>query len=191
MAEAAMAAGAAGGAVSVTVRDLGPQGMVTLRGDLADAALAAVVTEITGAPMPGPRGITRGSGGAAAWMSPDELMLFLPAGTAGAAVARIGAALEGRHHLALDVSDARAVLAVEGAWARELLAKCSPADLHPDSLPEGEIRRTRLGQIAAAFWCEGGGIWRVIVFRSVAGYAQALLERSAGDGPVGVFGTAG
>lgn len=173
--------------IGVTVRDTGAQGMVTLRGDLGDGALAAVVTKVTGASMPPLRGITRGKSGAVAWMSPDELLLILPDGEAGAAVAEIDRALDGKPHLAVDVSDARAVFAVEGRHAREVLAKCSPADLHPDSLPQGEIRRTRLGQVAAAFWCEGGDDWRVIVFRSVAGYAQALLDRSARDGAVGVF----
>lgn len=171
----------------VTVRDLGAQGMVTVRGDLGDEALAKAVKKVTGLVMPAQREIRRGKSGAVAWMSPDELLLLLPEGKAGAAVEEIDKALEGKHHLAVDVSDARALFAVEGSFAREVLAKCSPADLHPDSLPEGEIRRTRLGQVAAAFWSEGGDDWRVIVFRSVRDYAQALLERSARDGAVGVF----
>ncbi|MBW7922912.1 MAG: sarcosine oxidase subunit gamma [Rubellimicrobium sp.] len=172
---------------TVTVRDLGAQGMVTLRGDLADETLIKAVRKVTGLTVPGQRGFRRGKSGAVAWMSPDELLLLVPEDKAGSAVADLDRALDGQHHLAVDVSDARAMFAVEGPFAREVLAKCSPADLHPDSLPEGEIRRTRLGQVAAAFWCEGDGIWRVIVFRSVAGYAQALLERSARDGAVGAF----
>lgn len=176
---------------SVTVKDMGAQGMVTVRGDLGDEALAGVVKKITGATMPAQREIRRGKSGAVAWMSPDELLLLLPEGKAAAAVAEIETALAGKHHLAVDVSDARALFAIEGPWAREVIAKCSPADLHPDSLPEGEIRRSRLGQVAGAFWCEGGDSWRVIVFRSVRQYAQALLERSAADGSVGFIGKAG
>lgn len=176
---------------SVTVKDMGAQGMVTLRGDLGNEAVASVVRKVTGLVMPAQREIRRGKSGAVAWMSPDELLLLLPDGKAGAAVAEITKALDGRHHLVVDVSDARALFAVEGPWAREVIAKCSPADLHPDSLPEGEIRRSRLGQVAAAFWCEGDDNWRVIVFRSVRQYAQALLERSVEDGPVGLFDKAG
>lgn len=176
---------------TVTVRELGPEGMVTLRGDLADESLIKAVRKVTGLTVPGQRGFRRGKFGAVAWMSPDELLLLIPHDKAGAAVADLEKALEGQHHLAVDVSDARAMFAVEGPFAREVLAKCSPADLHPDTLPEGEIRRSRLGQVAAAFWCEGGDEWRVVVFRSVAAYARALLERSVADGPVGLFDKAG
>lgn len=172
---------------NVTVRDLGPQGMVTLRADLADEALARAVEQITGTKLPAKRGILHGEHGAVSWMSPDELLLIVPTGKAGDAVAALETALAGRHHLAVDVSDARAVFALEGAFAREVLAKCSPADLHPDSIAAGEIRRTRLGQVAAAFWCVEGDSWRVIVFRSVADYARNLLERSAKDGAVGLL----
>lgn len=163
-----------------------PLGMVALRGDLGDDRLRDAVRALTGTEVPGPLRIEGGSARGAAWMSPDELLLFLPRDEVPAALARLAEALAGLHHLALDVSDLRACLALEGAQAREVLAKLTPADLHPDAFGPGSFRRTHLGQVAAGIWLEGGGA-RVVCFRSVADYALALLGQSAEDGPVGFF----
>lgn len=170
------------------VRDAGPQGMITLRGDLSDAGLREVCGALTGAAFPEAGAIEAAADGKAlAWMSPDELLLLLPPAEVPQALGRIAQALEGRHHLAVDVSDARAMFEVAGAAAREVIAKLAPVDLHPASFPPGRIRRSRLGQVAAAFWLPEEGRVRVVCFRSVADYTGALLRKSAEDGPVGVF----
>lgn len=170
----------------VTVRDLGLVGMISLRGDLDNAALRAVVEEVTGQQVPPPGQIYVHQMRGAAWMSPDEVLLLVPCAEAQAICARIDAGLAGQHHLAANVSDARAVIAVEGAGAAEVLAKLAPVDLHPDHFAPGQFRRTLMGQIAAAFWRDDAR-FVVICFRSVAEYAFALLAQSAKDGPVGVF----
>lgn len=163
-----------------------PLGMVTLRGDLSDDRLRAAVTDVAGTPVPERLRIEGGSARGAAWMSPDELLLFLPRGEAAPALARLSEALAGTHHLALDVSDLRLCLALDGPDAREVLAKLAPADLHPDAFGAGHFRRTRLGPVAAGIWLEGQGA-RIICFRSVADYALALLRQSTADGAVGFF----
>jgi len=170
----------------VTLRDLGLTGMITLRGDLANAPLRALVQDITGQEVPPPgRAYVHAMCGTA-WMSPDEVLLLVPYDAAPAACARIAATLADQHHLAANVSDTRTVQRNDGAGAAELLAKLAPVDLHPDHFAPGQFRRTRLGQIAAAFWRDDGR-FVVICFRSVAGYAFDLLARSAKDGPVGLF----
>lgn len=164
-----------------------PRGMITLRGDLSDSALQGVCTTVTGCAFPDRTGIVTRGDAALAWMSPDEVLLLLPYDAVRNALAQIDAALAGRHHLAVDVSDARALLHVAGPGAREALAKLTPADLHPDSLGPGTMRRTRLGQVAAAFWMDADDRFTVICFRSVADYVQALLEASVEAGEVGYF----
>jgi sarcosine oxidase subunit gamma len=119
-------------------------------------------------------------------MAPDELLLFVPRDQAPLAVSNLSQALQGSHHLAFDVSDLRLCVAVDVPHAREVLAKLSPADLHPDSFGPGSFRRTRLGQLAAAIWLEGEGA-RVLCFRSLTDYAVALLRQSAQDSPVRFF----
>ncbi len=112
-------------------------------------------------------------------MSPDEYLIVLPYPEVAAALTAIGTALKGQHHLAVDVSDARAVFRVEGAKAAQVLQKLSPADL--TQLAPGELRRTRAAQVAAAFWAEGDG-YTLVCFRSVAGYVMGLLTHSAMPG---------
>ncbi|MEN8917520.1 MAG: sarcosine oxidase subunit gamma family protein, partial [Octadecabacter sp.] len=90
-------------------------------------------------------------------------------------------ALAKSHFLAVDVSDARAVFTVSGDGARDVLARLCPVDLHPDSFGLGQVRRTRMAQIAAAFWMHDDG-FDVVCFRSVADYAQGVLTRAATTG---------
>lgn len=171
----------------VTIRDGGLRGMLTLRGDLADKPLRAVCKAVTGVGFPGQGQVLCDGEKGLCWMSPDEMLLLMPYGQAGEALAQIEKALTGKHYLAEDVSDARAVMTVEGVYAREVLAKLSPVDLHPDSLAPGDVRRTRLGQVAAAFWMKDEDTFEVICFRSVAAYTFDLLAASAAAGPVGHF----
>lgn len=170
--------------VDVTLAE--PLGMIALRGDLGDADLRGVVSDLTGGEVPDRLRFEGSSVRGAAWMSPDELLLFLPRDEVGPAVQTVTDRLAGRHHLVADVSDMRVCLRIDGPGAREVLAKLSPADLHPDHFGPGVFRRSRLGQVAAGFWLEGNGA-RVVCFRSVADYTLALLRQSAADGPVGHF----
>ena len=121
-------------------------------------------------------------------MAPDEVLIVLPREGVSEALATLGTSLGGAHHLVADVSDMRAVFRVEGGIAaREAVAKLAPVDLAPGVFEPGEVRRTRLAQIAAAIWMEDGGI-TLVCFRSVARYAFDALCRSASeDARVGYF----
>ena len=86
------------------------------------------------------------------------------------------------HHLVADVSDARAVIALSGAGAREVLAKGAPVDMAQDRFGPAEIRRTRLGQVAVAFWMTGPETFELVCFRSVAGFVFDWLTVAAQPG---------
>ncbi|MCU4651834.1 sarcosine oxidase subunit gamma [Roseibacterium sp. SDUM158016] len=178
LARSALPGAEAGGIVSV--REMGLQGMVTLRADLSVAAKA--LKKVTGAAMPEVRGMTEGEGTRVAWMSPDELLILCDHSAAGEMARGLTEALKGQHHLAVDVSDARAMFSLTGEAGalRDVLAKVTPADLA--ALAPGEMRRTRLQQVAAALWFESGTEARVVCFRSVAQYVFDLLALSAKDG---------
>lgn len=179
-AKSALPGAKAGGLV--TVEEMGLQGMVTLRADLS--AAAGSVKRVTGADMPARRGITFGSAGRVAWMSPDEILILCDHAAADETVSALTHALAGQHHLAVNVSDARALFRVtgEGGTLRDVLAKITPADMAADALPPGEMRRTRLQQAAGAIWFESETEARVICFRSVAQYVFDLLAVSAREG---------
>ena len=170
------------------IEEAGLQGMITLRGDLASKPVKSAVTAATGAKVPGQRGVARGKTGTALWMSPDELMLLCPYAEVDATLDKVTAALGTAHALAVDVSDARAMLSVSGPAAREVLAKLCPVDLAPGVFAPGMVRRSRMAQVPAAIWMEGDQSFRVICFRSVARYAFDLLKVAAQPGSeVGVY----
>ncbi len=161
-----------------TIREIGPLGMITLRAKdltgLDKAVMAAVGTS-----LPHQRRIEIAGDGACGWMSPDEYLLVLPNDSVAEALAGIGRALQGQHHLAVDVSDARAVFRVEGPLAADVLRKLAPVDF--DRLEPGELRRSRLAQVPAAFWKQNDG-YTVVCFRSVAEYVMGLLCNAAAPG---------
>lgn len=159
------------------VAEAGLHGMITLRGDLASAKMKKAVKAATGTAVPAARRIVIGEGKAAAWMSPDELLILVPYGAARETVEALEKALDGEHHLVADVSDARAVFTIKGKTADQVLMKLCPVDFA--GLADGEIRRTRTAQVAAAFWKSGPEEYTLVSFRSVAAYVMGLLEVSA------------
>lgn len=163
-----------------TVAEAGLRGMITLRGDLASAAMKKAVKAAAGTAVPAQRRIEISGDRAAAWMSPDELLILVPYEAVLDAVATLEQSLAGTHHLVADVSDARAVFTVAGAGAEQVLMKLCPADIA--ALAPGEIRRTRAAQVAAAFWKSGEEEFTLVSFRSVAGYVMGLLETAARAG---------
>jgi sarcosine oxidase, subunit gamma len=161
------------------VREIGPMGMISLRIKPDVAGLAEVIRTITGTDVPAQRRIVTDGACAAGWMSPDEYLLMMPYRETEAAMAKLAEALKGQHHLAAVVSDARAVFRIEGEKADQVLRKLCPVDL--DTMAEGELRRTRAAQVAAAFWRQGDG-FTLICFRSVAVYVMGILSHSAMKG---------
>ncbi len=174
----------------VSLREMGLQGMVTLKADLGQGEVAEAVASVTGGTTPGPRRISDGDGVQLAWMAPDELLILCAHEAADKLVDDLTQALAGQHHLAVTVSDARAMFELTGApgTLRDVLAKVTPADLNPTALAPGEMRRTRLAQVPAALWFVAEGTARVVCFRSVAQYVFDLLSTAARPGgEVGFF----
>ncbi len=162
-----------------TVQEAGLCGMITLRGDLASQEMAAAVAAATGASVPSQRQISEGKTGKAAWMSPDELLLVTAYGNVDQAVEKATKALSGTHALVANVSDARAVFHLSGTNSRDVLAKLAPVDLSRDVFAPGEIRRTRLAQVPAAFWLNADDSFDIVCFRSVGQYVFDLLKVSS------------
>jgi sarcosine oxidase subunit gamma len=164
------------------VEETGLRGMITVRGDLDSKEMAAAVKAVTGAEMPAVRKIVHGESGSVAWMSPDELLVVCAYEEADAKVAAMNEALAGQHALVVKVSDARAVFRISGEAAREVIAKLAPVDMSPAAFPAGEFRRSRVAQVAAAFWLNEDGSFEMICFRSVAQYVFDLLSVSSEKG---------
>lgn len=171
---------------TIRIVDRGPIGQVTLRGDLSASKLKKAVKAGTGVDVPGALACAFSAEGGAVWMSPDELLLFTAYDEAEAMVSALDEALTGTHHLALNVSDARAVIALEGAGVAEVLAKGAPLDF--SAFPVGHARRTHLANVAAGIWRRSETEWEVVCFRSFAKHLFDFLSVSAREGSeVGAF----
>ncbi len=174
----------------IAIRTHGMQGMVTIKADLSTPLTTAALAQAMGTDMPPPRAIVTGTLGKIAWMAPDEILVLCAHDDADAVVAVASNALAGQHHLAVNVSDARAMFELTGPRGaiRDAMAKITPADMSIAGVPIGTLRRTRLAQVPGAFWFEDDETLHLICFRSVAGYVFELLQMSAApDGAVGYY----
>lgn len=155
--------------------------MLGLRADLGDPGVAEALGAALGLHVPAIRHATKARDGAEAlWMSPDELLLLVP--DPSAAAAALSAALGDRHHLLADQSGARLRFRVEGPGARDVLAKGMPVDLAPVAFGPGELRRSRLGQIAVLLRCTGPEAFELWCFRSLAPHLRLWLDTAAAPG---------
>jgi len=165
----------------VQVEELAGQGMITLRGDLTDDAIVTAVRDVFGVTLPGIRETAIDGTQGALWMSPDEALLLCPADLARQKTDDLSAKLQGAHALVVNVSDARAVFRLKGTMLREVIAKLAPVDMSPGAFGPGMVRRTRMTQVAAAFWMDDASTARIVCFRSVAAYMFGLLSISADE----------
>ena len=164
----------------VDVSEAPATGMITLRGDLADAGVQKAVKSVMGAGVPSTLAVTDADVGQILWMSPDELMIVCAYDQADQVVADLIAALGETHSMVVNVSDARAVFDLNGSATFEIIAKLAPIDMK--SMQAGTVRRTRFAQIPAAFWMTSNDRARIICFRSVAEYMFNQLRNSAQAG---------
>lgn len=165
---------------TIRIADRGPVGQVTLRGDLASAKLKKAVNAGVGVDVPGLLSAAFDGEAGAVWMSPDELLLFTQYDQAEDLAASLSAALSGGHHMALDVSDARAVIALEGAGVAEVLAKGAPVDM--SNFPVGHARRTHVANTAVGIWRKSETEWEIVCFRSFARHLFDWLVISSQKG---------
>ena len=171
-----------------TIREIGPTGMITLRGDFGTSALRKAASKAAGVELPETRMCSTEGESGIAWMAPDELLIMGAYADVPDRLAQINKAIAKHHALAVNVSDARAVFRVSGPQCREVMAKLAPVDLSAEQFTPGMFRRTRMAQAAAAFWMPDAETFQIICFRSVGQYMFDLLKVAAQPGSeVGFF----
>ena len=93
---------------AVTIEVLPARGMIALRGPMEDGRFIEAVRGAVGFEPPDRRRFRFEGGRGVFWMSPDELLLMTPREEVAGCIKALGVALEGVHHLVVDMSDARA-----------------------------------------------------------------------------------
>ena len=162
-------------------RRLPTRSMAMVRVDHAEPKAAKGLAAALRIPLPEKRCISTGSGLDIAWMAPDELLIMAELEKGDQLLSSVGEALNGIHHLAEDVSAMRAEFEIAGP-VRDCLAKGTPTDVSRQAFAVGNFRRSRIGQIQAAFWLADENCGRIICRSSEARYLQNWLALAVAEG---------
>ncbi len=159
--------------------------IVNLRGDPDDRAFTQAVADALGLALP-LTPCSRMAAGALQilWAGPDDwFVIDASASMASCAerVARLRAAVAGRHAAVTDVSSGYTVLELAGSPAREVLAEGCPLDLHPRVFPAGHCAGSHFFKASVWLWqtsADPAAGFGLLVRRSFAGYVQLMLEQA-------------
>lgn len=165
------------GSISISVID--DRGMIDLRGDVSDKKFVAAVKKALGFSLPTtPRQSTGKADITALWLSPDQWLITCPRDRAVQLLAKLQTALTVVHSLAVDVSDARSIIRLEGEGARLVMMKGSPVDFTSSEFTSGFVRRIRFAELAglAHIVSDNPETIDLYVFRSYAQYAWDWLS---------------
>jgi sarcosine oxidase, subunit gamma len=163
---------------------------INLRGDAGDSGFLTAVENATGLRLPvEPNTVATAGNLSALWLGPNEWLIVGPGGREDDLSGSLRGALQGRHFAVTDVSEARAVIAISGPHARDLLAKGTSLDLHPrvfgpDRCAQSGIAKATM--ILHQLDSEEQPTFEIYIANSFADYLWTWLERAAAEYRVAV-----
>lgn len=153
------------GTVSVREIDPGPvTSVAAIRG--AQGAVSAALERSLGVPLPETGALVERDGVTCCWAGLDRWFVM------GAAVPEIEGAM------LTDQSDAWAIAEMTGRDVRDVLARLVPIDVSDRAFTRGRVARTGFGHMACLLLRTGEDVFRVMVYRSMAGSAVHDMERA-------------
>ena len=176
----------------VSIREIGERGMIDLRGLVTDRKFMAAVKGVLGIDLPKtPRTSASWGDSKVFWLSPDQWLITTARGKAQGLTEELTKELGSVHSLAVNVSDMRAIIRLEGEGAREVVMKGTSIDLTEGYEP-GTVRRMKFAEIAALLHIVEDKVIDIYAFRSYADYAWEFLRKAARKGSeVKLFPNAG
>ena len=189
--DSALSGVAAPQGLSISLRETTDRGMIDLRGLTTDPAFMSAAHDALGFALPTkPRTSAAWGDVRVLWLSVDQWLILSSRTKAHEILANLRAALGGIHSLAVDVSDMRAVIRLEGDGCREVLMKGTSLDLISGDYTPGTCRRMRYAEIAALLHVVEDNVFDVYVFRSYARYTWDFICATARDSAkLKLFGT--
>lgn len=189
--ESALASVNAQDGLAVSVRELSDRGMIDLRGIASDAAFMAAATRVLGADLPiQPRTSVSWGELNILWLSIDQWLILCPRTKVVELLSNLREALADVHSLAVDVSDMRTIIRMEGEGCREILMKGCSLDLLSGKYRAGAVRRMRFAEIAALLHVVEDDVYDIYVFRSYAHYSWEFIVTAAREpAAIRLFGT--
>jgi sarcosine oxidase, subunit gamma len=169
--------------LSISMREIAGRGMIDLRGLATDKKFMKAAKDVLGLDLPkAPRTTNTWGDMKALWLSPDQWLILCPGDKAQKILAELNTSLKGIHSLAVDVSDMRAIIRLEGEHARTTVMKGTSIDLtHGDYTP-GTIRRMKFAEVGALLHIIEDDVIEIYVFRSYADYTWEFLLKAGRKG---------
>lgn len=164
--------------LAIEIREITSRGMIDLRGLASDRKFMAAAKEVLGLDLPkAPRSSSAWGDIHALWLSTDQWLILCPRARTAELLGGLRQALAHIHSFAVDVSDMRTIIRVEGDDARPVLLKGATIDLLSPDYKAGTVRRLRFAEIAALLHIvsEKPDVIDLYVFRSYANYAWDWL----------------
>lgn len=163
--------------VSLTVR--GDLGHVNLRGAATDPDFLQAVEGVLGQPLPvAPNTMSQGAH-RVFWLGPDEWLVVTAAPQAVDVAPALQQATSQMHASVNDLSGGQVALLLEGARARDLLAKGCTLDLHPQVFKPGDCAQSGLAKANILIGLEEDApTFIIVVRRSFADYLGRWLARA-------------
>lgn len=171
--------------LAISMSEVVDRGMIDLRGLPTDKKFMEAAKAALGLALPTTPRTSAGNGDIVClWMSPDQWLITCPRKAVDGLLAKLNAGLEGIFSLAVDMSDARTIIRLEGERVRETLMKGSSIDFTQGGYGGGTVRRMLFGEIAAMVHVvsEKPDVFHLMVFRSYAHHAWDWIEATAMKG---------
>lgn len=167
----------------VSMREIAERGMIDLRGSVSDRKFMAAAKSALGVDLPKQPRTTASWGDIRVfWLSPDQWLITCPRAKAQELADQLSKDLAGIHSLAVNVSDMRAIIRLEGEGVREVVMKGTAIDLTHGDYPPGTVRRMRFAEVAALLHIVEENVIDIYVFRSFAQYTWDFLRKAARKG---------
>ena len=181
--ESALAHRTAPDNTSISMREISERGMIDLRGSMTDKKFMSAAKSALGVELPKvPRTSTAFGDVQVLWLSTDQWLVLTGRARVGALLSDLRKSFGSIHSLAVDVSDMRAIIRLDGEGVRETLMKGSTLDLISDDYSPGTVRRMRFAEIAALLHVVEQNVIDIYVFRSYADYTWEFLIKAARKG---------
>ena len=167
---------------SIAVSAIDDRGMIDLRGDFDDKKFVTACKKSLGLTLPSqPRQSTSKNDITALWLSPDQWLITCRRASAIELTDKLQKALSGIHSLAVNVSDARSIIRLEGEGARLVMMKGSPVDFTAPEFSSGFVRRVRFAELAGLVHvvADEPETIDLYVFRSYAIYAWNWISATS------------
>lgn len=167
---------------AVQIEEVTGRGMIDLRGNPDDPSFMAAAQKAIGLELPTePRTSATKGKVSVLWLSIDQWLITMPIDSCDKMLASLQKETGTLFALACDVSDARAIIRLEGKGVREVLIKGTSVDLTKPEFVKGVVRRMTFAEIAAMCHIVGTSpdVIDLYVFRSYADYTWEWLEATA------------